>query len=230
MTENKRAVQIISGGLDSTTLLYYLLDKKYDVTALSFNYGQKHIKELLQAKKITSDLDITHYIIDMSDIKELLSKSALTGDIVVPEVPEIAEHYETLKQTVVPNRNAIMLSIAYANAINIGADIVAYGAHFSDRDVYPDCRIEFVKMLNDAFNEGNWSKRSDNTKPEIIAPFINMQKSEIVRIGNKLKVPFQETWSCYKGEDVQCGVCSSCRERKRAFKEAEVIDPTIYKE
>ena len=226
--ENKKVICVMSGGLDSTTLLYCLMNKKYDVSALSFNYGQRHIHELQQAKIIADKLGISHKIINISDIKELLSESALTSDIAVPEVPETEECYETLKQTVVPNRNAIMLSIAYGCGINTGADIVAYAAHGSDREIYPDCRIEFVDALSNAFAIGNWSMRTDGIKPKIIAPFVNKSKSEIVLLGKALNVPFELTWSCYKGEAVHCGVCSSCRERKRAFQESGISDPTIY--
>ncbi len=222
----QKAVAIASGGIDSSTLLYKLTKDGFNVHALTLIYGQKHSREIQAAKDITSKLDIEHRIIDISSVRELLASSALINpDIRVPEVPEIVEHYETLKTTIVPNRNSIFLSLAVGYALNIGANHVFYGAHFSDRGVYPDCRKEFV----DAFT---YAERlaTDNFELSVKAPFVNVNKSEIVKLGTKLGVPYQITWSCYKGGRLHCGVCSSCRERKRAFLEAGVNDPTVYQQ
>jgi 7-cyano-7-deazaguanine synthase len=220
----KKAVVIASGGVDSSTLLYKAVKEDYEVYALTFIYGQKHKREIDSAKKICRGLDIPHKVIDLSALKEILSGSALTDSKVeVPEVPETAEYYETLKTTIVPNRNSIFLSIAIGYAVSIKADQVFFGAHHSDRGVYPDCRGEFVEAFERAEQLGN-----DNPHLVISAPFVDMDKSQIVKLGAELGVPYGDTWSCYKGREIHCGVCSSCRERKRAFQEAGVSDPTEY--
>ncbi len=221
-----KAVVIASGGIDSSTLLYKTVDEGYQVYALTFIYGQRHLKEIKSAELISEKLGIIHKVVNISSLNELLQGSALTDSSVdVPEVPETAEHYDTLKSTIVPNRNAIFLSIAIGYATSLEANHVFFGAHFSDRGVYPDCRKEFV----DAFQE---SERLATDNPDLIidAPFVDVDKSEIVKLGAKLGVPFKETWTCYKGGEKHCGVCSSCRERKRAFVDSGVEDPTGYEQ
>ncbi len=219
-----KAVAIVSGGIDSCTLLYDLANHRFEIHALTFVYGQKHSKEIEAAKRITSNLEIDHKIIDISAVKEIINSSSLINStLTIPEVPETVEHYDTLQSTIVPNRNSIFLSLAIAYAVNIGANHVYYGAHASDRGVYPDCRREFV----DAFAHAE-RLATDNFELEVEAPFVNNKKSDIVRLGSKLGVPFGITWSCYQGGNTHCGTCSSCRERKRAFVEAGVEDPTEY--
>jgi len=220
----KKAVIIASGGIDSSTLIYKTVKEGYETHALTFIYGQKHKREIEFAKSICHGLKIPHKVIDLSVLKEILSGSALTDSSVdIPEVPETSEHYETLKATIVPNRNAIFLSIAIGYAVSIGAGHIFFGAHHSDRGVYPDCRREFVEAFEHAERIAN-----DNPNLVISAPFVNMNKSQIVKLGAELDVPYKETWSCYKGGETHCGVCSSCRERKRAFQEAGIPDPTEY--
>lgn len=218
-----KAVALVSGGVDSATLLYKLRSEGFEVHALTLLYGQRHLREIEAAKAICRRLGVEHRIIDISGIKGLLRSALTDRAIEIPEVPETAEHYDTLKITIVPNRNAMLLSVATAYAVSIGAGLVAYAAHFSDRGVYPDCRKEFVEAFQQAMRLGN-------EKPElrIEAPFVEMNKSEIVKLGSALRVPYGLTWSCYKGGEKHCGVCSSCRERKRAFKEAGIRDPTEY--
>ncbi len=140
-----------------------------------------------------------------------------------PRFLQQLNYYETLKTTIVPNRNAIFLAIAIGYSESIGSNIVYYGAHHSDRGVYPDCRKEFVDAFQIAERIAN-----DNSSLKINAPFIDIEKSEIIKLGNELGVDFSHTWSCYVGGENHCGVCSSCRERKRAFKESGVTDPTVY--
>lgn len=219
----KKAVAIISGGIDSSTLLYKLVNDGYEVYALTFIYGQKHSKEVEAAKIIATKLGVNHKVIDMSSLQEILRSALTSPGMTIPEVPAEAKHYDTLKSTVVPNRNSIFLSIAVGYAISIGANHVFYAAHFSDRGVYPDCRKEFVEAFAHASRLA-----TDNPDLVIEAPFVNMNKSEIVSLGTKLGVPYELTWSCYKGGEKHCGVCSSCRERKRAFQEAGIPDPTVY--
>ena len=220
----KKAVVIVSGGVDSSTLLYKAVRESYEAYALTFIYGQKHGREIESARKICYRLKVNHKVIDLSALSEILSGSALTDSSVdIPEVPADASHYETLKATIVPNRNSIFLSIAIGYAVSIGADHVFFGAHHSDRGVYPDCRREFVQAFENAERFAN-----DNPGLVITAPFVDMNKFQIVKLGTELGVPYKETWSCYKGGETHCGVCSSCRERKRAFNEAGVPDPTEY--
>ena len=221
---NKKAVLIGSGGIDSTTLLYKLIADGYKPVVLTFLYGQKHNKEIEYVNKTCSALKIKNLNVDITGIKDLLQGSALTDSkINIPEVPETAEFYDTLKTTIVPNRNSIFLTLAVAYAQSTGCDHIFFGAHYSDRGVYPDCRKEFVEMFEKCQILAN-----DNEQLRVSAPFVDLDKTDIIKLGNKLGVPFENTWSCYKGEQKHCGVCSSCRERKRAFIQSGAHDPTVY--
>jgi 7-cyano-7-deazaguanine synthase len=226
LNQNLTAVAIASGGLDSTTLLYKLRQEGERVSALTFLYGQRHKREVESAKEICGLLGVEHTLIDLTALKPLFTSSALTNELIrIPNVPESVEHYDTLKTTIVPNRNAIFISVAVARAISVGANNVYFGVHASDRGVYPDCRPGFVEALQTALRLG-----TDNHSLRIIAPFLNMTKGDIVKLGTRLEVPYSLTWSCYNGGVKHCGVCSSCRERKRAFLEAGLNDPTEYSE
>lgn len=219
-----KAVVMVSGGVDSSTLCYKAVREGYEVFPLTFIYGQKHEKEIRSSENICRKLGLTPNVVDLSSIRTLFGACALTDrDVGIPRVSATARNYETLSATVVPNRNAIFLSLAVAYSQNVGCDTVFYGAHHSDRGVYPDCRLEFVS----AFEEAE-KLATDNARLTIVAPFVDLDKSGIVRLGARLGVPFQDTWSCYVGSRMHCGTCSSCRERKRAFVEADIADPTEY--
>jgi len=210
---NMKTVLLLSGGLDSTTLLYYLKDLGYEIYCLSFDYGQRHSKELEAAKKIAEIKKVPHKIVDITNINELLLGSSLTSDIDIPY-----GHYkdESMKSTVVPNRNMILLSLAIGYAVSIDADKVSYAAHSGDHAIYPDCRPIFYDRMNEVAEIANYKQI------KIEAPFINIDKKEIVKIGEKLGVPFDLTWTCYEGKDEPCGKCGSCIERKEALEEAGI--------
>jgi 7-cyano-7-deazaguanine synthase len=219
----EKAVVIISGGMDSTVLAYLVKALGYDLTLLSFNYGQRHKKELTYAAITAKKLGAVHHIVDLSGIQGLLAGSALTSDIDVPE-----GHYsaDNMAITVVPNRNAIMLSIAYGHAVSIGATAVYAGVHAGDRAQYPDCRLAFFQELDQALYTANEGFGGI----EIRAPFIEKTKADIADIGKRLSVPFEDTWSCYKGGAKHDGKCATCVERAQAMFEAGVDDPTEYED
>ena len=186
-----KTVLIYSGGLDSTVLLYDLLAAGHSVRALSINYGQRHQKELQAASCICQQLGIEHRVADISGIAPLLKGSSLTDDTI--DVPEGHYEAESMKATVVPNRNMIMLSIAAGWAISEKADTVSYAAHSGDHAIYPDCREKFTDALDTAIQLADWHEVS------LYRPFIGKSKADIVKLGSTLKVPFEKTWSCYKG-------------------------------
>jgi 7-cyano-7-deazaguanine synthase len=216
-----KAVIILSGGLDSTTLLYDLYARGKDVHAISFDYGQRHSKEIEMAKKTCGKVGVEHTIIDLSNLGGILSNSALTGDIDVPE-----GHYAdpTMQLTVVPNRNMIMLSIAIGHAINIGAKDVYYGAHAGDHAIYPDCRPGFVHTIQQVAELCHYDP------VYVHAPYLYMGKDKIVARGLSLGVDFTTTWTCYKGKEKACGKCGSCTERLEAFDLNNAKDPIEYEE
>jgi len=209
-----KTVLVYSGGMDSTTLLYKLLDEGDEVMCLSFDYGQRHKKEIAAARRICEELRVknharvTHKIVDVKATKELMSGSALTDKIAVPE-----GHYKakTMKSTVVPNRNMIFLSLAIAQAVSWGARRVAIAVHAGDHAIYPDCRPAFIRAMNAV------SKIANYEPVQIYAPFLNMTKGEIARAGAALAVPFEKTWTCYKGLAKPCGKCGACVERAEAL-------------
>jgi len=219
---SRKAIVILSGGMDSTTLLYKMKNEGYELEALSFDYGQRHKKELQMANATCLLLKIPHMIIDISVIgKNLMTGSALTDNIDVPE-----GHYaaDNMKATVVPNRNSIMLNLAMAYAISRNIDKIAYAAHSGDHAIYPDCRPAFIKQIK------KLAKLVDYKSIEIMAPFMKMDKGDIAILGKKLGVNYTMTWTCYKGEDKPCGKCGACIERKEAFEKAKMKDPLVQHE
>jgi len=219
-----KAVLVVSGGMDSATMAYYYKSKGYDVHLVGFNYGQRHSKELDCLHKIGEQLKAMVTVIDLSQIKYLIGTSSLTSDdITVPD-----GHYaeETMRITVVPNRNAMMLRIATAIGIAEKAELVATGIHSGDHFIYPDCRPAFFDPLSEAFIKGNQGHADE--KFHLEAPFITKTKADIAKLGDDLGVPYELTWSCYKGGEVHCGRCGTCVERVEAFLVAGVTDPTEY--
>jgi 7-cyano-7-deazaguanine synthase len=221
MKRNERAVAIVSGGMDSVTLAHLLDSEGYELHLLSVNYGQRHRKEISYAKSCAERLGATFDIVDISQVGRLLSGSALTDDVEVPH-----GHYaaENMTVTVVPNRNAIMLSIAYGVAVAREAQIVATAVHAGDHYVYPDCRPQFIEAFD--VMERRAVEGFGDPSLRLHAPFAEKSKVEIVKIGARLGVPYEATWSCYEGGDLHCGLCGTCNERKEAFEVAGVSDPT----
>lgn len=212
-----KAVLILSGGLDSTTLLYKLLADGYQIEAITFDYGQRHRREIDSAREIAAINGIPHKVADLSAITPLLGDSALLGGKDIPSC-----HYteEAAKQTVVPNRNMIMLSIAVGFAEAMKISEVYYAAHAGDWAIYPDCRTPFIEAMATAIRLATaWNP------VELKAPFSGMTKAEIVKLGLAMKVPYELTWSCYQGGDRPCGVCPTCIERAEAFAINGVDDP-----
>lgn len=215
-----RTVLIYSGGLDSTVLLWDLLAAGDQVLALSVDYGQRHRVELEHARRICQAQGVEWQLADLSRIANLLAGSSLTSaEIAVPH-----GHYaeETMKQTVVPNRNMIMLAVAAGWAISRQADRVAYAAHSGDHAIYPDCRPEFAAAVDRAVRLADWRE------VHLDCPYIALTKAQIVARGAELGVDFAQTWSCYEGGTVHCGRCGTCFERREAFRDAGVADPTEY--
>lgn len=217
-----KALVLLSGGLDSSTLLYDVMSRT-DITetiAVGMNYGQRHEKELLSAQEIARSKDIFFKELDLRSVAEVLAGSSQTSAHI--NVPD--GHYadETMKITVVPNRNMIMLSLVGALAIQKKADKIFIAVHGGDHYIYPDCRPEFIAAIDialHAMSEG---------RIRLEAPYLQCTKAAIVHRGNQLNVPFQLTWSCYKGGLFHCGTCGTCVERKEAFQVAGVKDPTLY--
>jgi 7-cyano-7-deazaguanine synthase len=212
---------VCSGGLDSVTLAHKIAAEKMLVHLVSFDYGQRHRKELEYARLCATRLGVTHDIVDITDIGRHLTGSALTGGEPVPD-----GHYaeETMRITVVPNRNAIMLTIAFGLATAKRAQAVAAAMHGGDHFIYPDCRPPFVA----AFAAMQRCALEGLEHIALTTPFLLGSKADIVREGARLGVPFAETWSCYKGGARHCGRCGTCVERREAFDLAQIEDPTAY--
>ena len=215
----EKVVVIYSGGMDSFTVLNRAIKDGKEVYALSFDYGQRHVKELECASTVCSSLNIKHKVIDISAINQLLAGSSLTDDIEIPE-----GHYEAenMKSTIVPNRNMILLSLAVGYAVSVGAAQVYYGAHSGDHAIYPDCRPEFVEKMNDVCQIANYES------VEIFSPYLKVSKTAILADGLAMNLDYSNTWTCYNGREQACGKCGACQERLEAFRDNGVVDPISY--
>jgi 7-cyano-7-deazaguanine synthase len=215
-----KTIVILSGGLDSTTLLYHIKNEGRTVHTLTFDYGQRHNRELKAAEEICRRTQTTQELVDLTSLRPLFGANALTDHRVA--LPSGEYSNSTIGITTVPNRNMIMLSIAIGRAISLGFDAVAFGAHGGVNDVmYPDCSPDFVASINAT------AKTCDDKAISILAPFVHWDKSMIVKRGHELAVPFALTWSCYEGNQVPCGQCGTCMDRKNAFDRAGLIDPLV---
>lgn len=209
-------VIVLSGGLDSATVAFWAKAKGYKIYPITFNYGQIAVKETEAAKKISEALGSSTKIVNLSELKEILGSST---SLINRKIPVTSEFSEPI---IVPFRNAIFLSVAVAYAATIGADKIFYGAQASDEPFYPDCRQVFYNAFEKAARLGT------NKDLTIEAPFSGSSKSQLIMEGSKIGVHFELTWSCYLDGTRHCGKCESCLNRKKAFKEAGLIDPTDY--
>ncbi|WP_170518871.1 7-cyano-7-deazaguanine synthase QueC [Ruegeria atlantica] len=218
-----KTIVICSGGLDSVSLAH-MVARDHQLTGLiSFDYGQRHRKELDYAALCASRLNVPHDIIDLRPVGAVLTGSALTDDVDVPD-----GHYaeDSMRVTVVPNRNAIMLTVAFGAAAARGADAVATAVHGGDHFIYPDCRPEFTQ----AFETMQKHALDGYADVSLFTPFVHRNKADIVTEGARCETPFAQTWSCYKGGAHHCGRCGTCVERREAFHLANVEDPTTYED
>jgi 7-cyano-7-deazaguanine synthase len=218
MKQTKKCVVVLSGGPDSATVAYWAKKQGYDLSAISFKYGQIATKETDSAQKIAEKLEVPIKVIDLSTLKEVFGE---VTSLCNPDIPMTSSFSQPI---IVPFRNAIFLSVAVSYAASIGANKIFYGAQGSDEPFYPDCRREFYKAFETAACLGTGAEVS------VEAPFSGKPKSETIRIGAELGVPFELTWSCYFNGLKHCGKCESCVNRKKAFSEAGVSDPAEYEE
>lgn len=215
-------IVLLSGGMDSTVLA--TMEASHGpVEAVSIHYGQRHVRELDAARAVAARLGIRHEVADLSVLRQHLTGSALTDDIEVPH-----GHYaeETMRATVVPNRNAIMLSVAVGIAVSRGAGTVATAVHAGDHYVYPDCRPGFIQAISTAARLGTRGFGD----VDITAPFVDLTKAQIALLGSEMGAPVGLSWSCYEGGDLHCGRCGTCVERSEAHRLAGVADPTAYRD
>ena len=216
-----KVVVVFSGGMDSYTVLHKAVREGFEVLPLTFNYGQKHNKEIEYAEHACIALGVVPKIVDITAINQLIAGSSLTSDIEMPE-----GHYadDNMKSTVVPNRNMILLSLAVGYAVSSDAHKVFYGAHSGDHEIYPDCRPEFVEKMNSVCAIANYEP------VEIVTPYLALNKTDILREGLAMGLDYGRTWTCYNGREKACGKCGSCVERLEAFSENQMSDPLDYEE
>jgi len=221
---NKKAVVVLSGGLDSSTTLYVAKSEGYDVYALSFYYGQRHSKELDCAANIAkAGGAINHRILDLPKPRG----SALSDDINVPTERNLEEMSKEIPVTYVPARNTVFIALALQYAEEIDADAIFLGLTAIDYSGYPDCRPEYVDAWQNLINLAT-KKTVEGGKIELKAPLMQLYKAEIIDWGKELGVPYELTWSCYNGGEKACGKCDSCLLRLKGFKEANSNDPIAY--
>ncbi len=216
----KDSLIIVSGGMDSITLLHK--EKEHIALAVTYDYGSNHAKKEIECANYHCErLGIEHVVIPLAFMHDYFKSSLLSGSEAIPE-----GHYaaENMKSTVVPFRNGIMLAIACGLAESRGLKNVMIANHYGDHSIYPDCRATFIDAMSEAMSYGTY----DHIK--ICAPFTGITKTDIARIGAEIGVDYSHTYSCYKGGDKHCGKCGTCVERKEAFRDAGLEDPTEYEE
>lgn len=214
----KDSVLVLSGGMDSSTMLYEYLDRI--ALAVTFDYGSNHnAREAACAAALCAELGVEHIIIPLSFMGQYFKSSLLEGADAIPE-GDYAD--ENMKSTVVPFRNGIMLSVACGLAASRGLQHVMLANHGGDHTIYPDCRPEFIDAMSLAMQRGTYEDIS------ILAPYTDITKADIARIGKRLGIDYAKTYSCYKGAEMHCGRCGTCIERREALREAGITDHTEY--
>jgi len=221
------AIVLLSGGLDSSTVLALAKERGYDVVALTFDYGQKHKRELNSSRKMARHFKTKEHIIVPLSLGELLRSSLTIESISIPENRTEEEISSGVPSTYVPSRNIIFLSIAASIAESRGADVIFIAANSVDFSGYPDCTAEFMAAFQRTLDIGTKAGR-EGRGIRVEAPILTKSKGDIVREAIRLKVPLEETWSCYKGGVKACGKCDSCLLRLRGFSEAGIRDPLEY--
>lgn len=221
-----KAVVLLSGGLDSSTVLYLAKSEGYSCYALSFDYQQRHRRELASARAIATTAGVAAHQVVSFDLR-LWGGSALTdSEIAVPQHRDLTAMSEAIPITYVPARNTIFLSFALAYAEAISASRVYIGVNALDYSGYPDCRPDYIEAMRSVYRLG--TKQGREGEPiDIVAPLLHLKKTDIIRLGDRLGVPWAKTWSCYSGDPVPCGSCDSCLLRAAAFKELGANDPAM---
>jgi 7-cyano-7-deazaguanine synthase len=214
--QKPKCVIVLSGGPDSAVVAYWAKKEGYELYPITFNYGQIALKETASAQKIAERLGSKTKIVDLSALKNVFGDVTSLCNNNIPLTSEFSQ------PIIVPFRNAIFLSVAVSYAVSVGAGKIFYGAHGSDEPFYPDCRREFYEAFEKAAQLGI------GEQIRIQAPFSGKAKSEVIKKGVELGVPFELTWSCYRDAEKHCGKCESCVNRKKAFQEACTTDPTDY--
>lgn len=215
-------VVVASGGIDSTAAMALHHAAGDTLTAVTVDYGQRHRREIDAARQVADFYEANHLIVTVPALAGVLGGSALTS----PDVPVPHGHYAApvMASTVVPNRNAILANIAVGAAIAVKADTVVLGIHAGDHPIYPDCRPEFLTALQTCVAAAT----AGGHTPRIDAPFVYWTKTALTRLATALGAPLGITWSCYEGDELHCGRCGTCVERREAFADAGVADPTRY--
>ncbi|BAY94037.1 adenosine nucleotide-binding protein [Tolypothrix sp. PCC 7601] len=222
-----KAVILLSGGLDSSTILYQAKADGYECHALSFDYQQRHQRELESARLVAQKAGVAKHQVVNFDLRQWGGSALTDSSIDLPEERSLDEMSQSIPVTYVPARNTIFLSFALAYAEAIAAERVYIGVNALDYSGYPDCRPDYIQAMQEVFRLG--TKQGREGEPiTIAAPLINLKKTEIIQLGNQLGVPWELTWSCYAGADIACGVCDSCRLRLAAFAELGLKDPVAY--
>lgn len=219
--KNKKAIVLLSGGLDSAVTLFWAKSKTYKCHNLIFDYGQRHKKEIESAKKIAREAGCEYKILKIS--LPWKGSSLLDNKL---SLPKFISKRKGIPSTYVPARNLIFLSFAVSFAESIGAQDIFIGANAIDFSGYPDCRPEFYRSLKKTIKSGTKSG-ARGREIRIRAPLINKTKKEIIELGAKLRVPYKYTWSCYRGTRLPCGACDSCKLRQKGFAQAEINDPAL---
>jgi len=223
-SNGKKAIVLFSGGLDSTTCLYWALAQGYTCEALTVSYGQRHEREIKSAQKITQKLGVKHHLITLQ-LPWLKTSSLVDPDAPIPDIPVEQIVQEGIPSTYVPGRNLMFLSVAGSLLDAVGAHAIVAGPNAVDFSGYPDCTPAFFSAAADALNRG--TKQGVTNGIEVLAPLMHLTKAQIVKLGATLGVPFELTWSCYAGGEKPCGHCDSCKLRAKGFEEAGVVDSSL---